>query len=542
MKADRKAEIWLSVLGALFLGILYLLNSRLTFQSAHSLMHGGIAYQILNGNLPPEEPLLAGHVLRYPWGGHLLAALVSRLLGITPLHSFAVLNVISIGFAVLLVFRISRLLIRDRLANSLSAFVSMFAVTVPYFKVAGWIGSGVNMEIRGIPAFKKFVNINCAPLGLVFFLLFVLSATGFLSGGRKGLNALGMAAGVLGCGFFYPPFLPGLVAGLAVACLASLVFRGIFTGRAGLRAVLAALGITAISCLVLVPYLRSISGGVAGAVDLFSPRYMMENTIRYLAVTVPLLVVIYLARKALRTWLDRAPAVILWSVIAANAAGYIFVHHPPDNEYKFLMLSVLCLGIVGGAAFAFALRRLNRVVVIGVLIVFALPGVMYVDRKSVGSGDLGFEPSAGGVDLDATDPEARELYAYIRENTPASGVFIDTELELPVLARRKLYVPWRNESGRRVKGYGQIELILGLQSGYGTSLLSARREAAERIYSGDRTGIAKVREDLAGFGGEVYVVARSARDMRGLDTAGLEMVFTAPEGTLALYRFPLPGS
>ena len=540
--SDRRILLWLILGGALLLSAAYIASPALVFRSAHSFLHASITYQIMNGEVPPGEPLLAGYAARYPWGTHLVAAHMSGLLRITPFHSFAVLNIVSFALTITLVYGISRLIIRDRLANLLSVLLSTFAITIPYATILGWLGADIPIEIRGIPALKKFLNMNCVPVGLVFFLLFVYSLMAFLAGERRLRYMAGIAAGALGCGFFYPPFLPGALAGALAALVAALLLRSDFGRGAGIGRALFAVGITGACAVVLLPYLRQISGGVSGTVDLFSRRYVVENLLKYLIVTIPLFAVILLGCAAGRKGVDRPAAVILWAVLIANAAGYVLVHMPLENEYKFLMLSVLCLGILGGIGFSLALRRYSKAAVIAMLAVFVMTGLMHAEWRLARGEDLGFTYRMGDVDLYAEDAEARALHQYIRDSTSTAGVFIDTEVDIPVFGRRRIFVPMKKTRGRRQAGYGQVDMILGFQSGYGLSTLDRRRQIADRIYHGQGTGIRDIREELLACGHgdrpEIYVVARSESHMELLGKAGCEPVFVSPGGTLAVCRLP----
>ncbi|HVP57161.1 MAG TPA: hypothetical protein VMU02_03600, partial [bacterium] len=87
LAGKRIPKIWLVALGVAPVALIYVLNPEFRVYSFHSFMHAGIIYQILNGNIPPTDPLLAGHAVAYPWGGHLIAAGLSRVFDITPFLS-----------------------------------------------------------------------------------------------------------------------------------------------------------------------------------------------------------------------------------------------------------------------------------------------------------------------------------------------------------------------------------------------------------------------------------------------------------------------
>jgi hypothetical protein len=153
--------------GLLFLGVaplllLYLFNPNLRIYSVDGFRDAGIVYQLLQGSIPPLNPLLAGEAVQHPWGWYCIAALTTRLFNITPFYSFAVINIISLCLTMILVFQISRLVIKDEKANIFSVLISIFAIT---------LYTQISTEASGIPLFEKFTSSNSVPIGMVFFLL-----------------------------------------------------------------------------------------------------------------------------------------------------------------------------------------------------------------------------------------------------------------------------------------------------------------------------------------------------------------------------------
>lgn len=64
-----KAPNWVFLsLGILPLVFIFLWTPNNRIISAHGLWHTSIVYQIMNGNIPPGHPYLAGEPLLYPWG------------------------------------------------------------------------------------------------------------------------------------------------------------------------------------------------------------------------------------------------------------------------------------------------------------------------------------------------------------------------------------------------------------------------------------------------------------------------------------------
>ena len=62
--------IWPLLLFVCILGLIYKLNSNNRVYSYHGFMHAGIVYEILNKEIPPSNPLMAGKAL--PTGSYSL--------------------------------------------------------------------------------------------------------------------------------------------------------------------------------------------------------------------------------------------------------------------------------------------------------------------------------------------------------------------------------------------------------------------------------------------------------------------------------------
>jgi hypothetical protein len=60
---------------------LILINLKFVIVGWHEFMHASIVFNIINEGVPPEDVLLAGHPLKYPWIHHYIVA----ILGLSPL-------------------------------------------------------------------------------------------------------------------------------------------------------------------------------------------------------------------------------------------------------------------------------------------------------------------------------------------------------------------------------------------------------------------------------------------------------------------------
>jgi hypothetical protein len=127
---QRKAGNWaFLLLGALPLLFIYSWSADNRISSSHGLWHASIVYQIMNGSLPPNNPLLGGEPLFYPWAHHAVVAGISQVLRLSPSYVFALMNLGLLLFTILLVYRASRAVCPDRVTNLFAVFLSIYGLT-----------------------------------------------------------------------------------------------------------------------------------------------------------------------------------------------------------------------------------------------------------------------------------------------------------------------------------------------------------------------------------------------------------------------------
>ena len=540
---DRRiGKFWLVLWGISPVILVYALNPGFRIYSFHSFMHGGIVYQIMNGNIPPPDPLVAGYPVHYPWGAHLVAAGISSALGITPFYSLAAINVLSLLASMLVLYKISQQLIADDRANVLSVMTSLFGVTVMVPEIVRRLPGWFPTEMRGVPLVHKFITINNLPAGLVCLLLGVYAALRLFRYGRLIPNTLLLLGAVAGTGFFYPAFLPGVIAsiilGIAIGIGLHLKRRAYPDPRR--LALLAAVGAGAL--VLLRPYLASTGGGTVAAIDLFGAANMVKNLVKYLVVTLPILIIIYLSRRALRFALEAAGLLVVTVTATATLGSYISIHLPFDNEYKLLLASACMVGIVGGVGFRMLERRHGRLALFVVLVLFLVPSLRITRLRITRGRDIPGSYAEHGVNLESTDPEHNEFYRWIRQNTDPKSTFIDTELEFPVLAQRQILVARGGKERQDQKGFGSINIILQAQSGYDQEMLARRRRLVDKILSARTEFAEDEKDELRGLPGPLYVVARTDPVKRRLAEAGLREIYRSPRDALRLFVLDIPGS
>jgi len=539
-------KIYLLALGVSPVLMIYGLKPAVRIISHHGLLHAGIVYNMLNGHVPPLNPFLAGERLQYGWGYHFLASRITQMLDVTPFYSFAIINIAALCLSTVLIYKISRLLIRDARANILSVVVALFAALSNLNILRGlYYSLGIFPEMRGQPFYNKFINVNAFPSGTAFFLLFLYSIIKIVQGRRTFIHPILLIGSSVGCGFFYPGILPVLV-----LCSLSVVFSRFLTARGERASMVIKEGVFIVSpvlfgILLLKPYLSGVGAGLGHQLRLLEPFYLYRNGLKYLLVNIPMLAVLYMNRGFLKRNLDRRAAAVLSITVFASFILYLLVHVPRSNEYKFLTLSTTMLGILGGIAFGAMRKNRNKLLPFAALCVFLLhfPEVIYkvpvtwrFDIDSI---------VERGKNVYFRDKEKDELCRWIAEDTPADSVFIDTAKEIPVFGRRQLFFSLSDKRDAHAKGEEERDwrkgyFYSGFLSGvcsYPQELLCVRWSILYDIYAQDRRELNERTVEFLSNSGGVYIVARNEMIREKMKRVGFEEIFSTSRGRFRIYRW-----
>ena len=522
-------KLYSLLLGLSPLILLYVLNPNLRIFSFHGFRHAGIVYQLLQGNIPPLNPLLAGQVLQHPWGWHCIAALFTRMFNLTPFYSFAVINIISLFLAMVLVYKISQLLCKDEKANTFSVIIALFAVTIIDLYLVRSLSSLLKLSIpfehRGIPIVDKFSNSNGVPLGTVFFLLSLFSLTRLFQGKNLWSTILLFLFSLLGCGFLYPAFLPGIIVSTGLLCLINLFSPPQGDFARDLKKIILLAGILALGMVCLSPYLLSITSGLKSELHLFNLRWMSVKMIRFTVVTFPLLIVIFINRRYLLNNTNRTARIVLATVVLATLSCNIIFSLPLDTEVKFFMLSAMTMGILGGIAFCGLYQRFNKLVSFFIILLFLSPFYRQAQVKLLFQKDdppvseLYYEK---GRYLYSTSAEENELYQWIRNHTKKTSPLIDLQLTIPVLAQRQLFIGMDSEAPLKraplgmkdvfggVAGYtSTIDSFLRFVNCYDPDLIETRQAFVETLYGANEKLTTEEMKSLFEAHENMYVVVRA---------------------------------
>ncbi len=542
---SRLRPIWVILVCMSLVATIYTLNPYFRVYSVHGFFRGSIVYQILNGCVPPMDPLFAGEPLRSPWGFPWLAAQISYVLNVTPFTAFALINVMSLGLVMLLAYKISQMVVRDEKANIFSSVVAVFGTTIfsrtTIYLLLGLLHSSW-AESRAIPALMKFPNANGAPLGMVCFLAFVFSVMKLFEtrGSLRWMFAVPVS--VMCCGFFYPPMVPAIPACVLAICASQLVLRGRRPDGGAVRASVLMVLASVAALAVLVPYSLSVSSGVSSGIELFRPCYFFRNLVNYLVPMLPLLAVILISSKYLFQRANQVMLTLVASVIAATMGCFLLVHVPGDVEYKFLILSALMLGVLGGVAIYDLRHRMKRIFVLLVLCLFLWPSCVEIAEKLNRLGNpviFFYKKKAGfvetGRDIALVKKEEQQLYAWIRGHTSTEAVFIDSDMRIPIFGQRRLLIGIDLPDGKARTGYGVTMDKLRLRHGYDAADFERRRRLVKNVYGHDN--VMTKEEILKSLSGkDIYIVSRGRSLRSDLYDHEFEEVFRSSSGNFVVVR------
>lgn len=524
-----------------------LLSKDLRYVDVHGFMHSSYAYALLNRGVPPEDVLLAGHPLHYPWAQHYLTALVCRGLRVTPADVFLATNVAALLGSMFFVYQTSRRLDADRRTGVCAVLLSLTGTSVLHAgPLQTWVNHlpKIHLDQRLVPL-HKYTLANGNPLGFLGFSAFLFFLVrGFGAGSLTRKEWLGLALAAAGLGFLYPIAWLGLALVTGAMCLVhACQHRG---GRRLAAGVAAAVG-TGSVCAA--PYLLAVSQHKAATAALalrLTPGYTITNLFSALCA---------LALPGVALWMRRGSLPALWNQRRAEltplvAAGvtllglYCVLFIPTDSQYKILALGCLALGI----AVAPLLRELwTTSATAGLLSAFLLfvPAstfLVYLSQPWVAA-----EPvHAQGSLLSADDPREEALYAWLRDHARPDAVVADSALLVPALAQRSLYVGL--DAARTLPeardGWGMpASMVLAEVVGQDSEVVSRRRKQVERVFN-PATGA-----DLEGTLADMYlecaprefwIIARTPQQAHRLARSrALERCVASPKAVLYRYRLPL---
>ena len=409
---------------------LIFINPKWTVIGWHEFMHASIVFNIMTGLGPPEDVLLAGYPLKYPWAHHYLVALLCQIAHISPPMGIAVLNILALIFSAVAIFKTAQLLHPTQQTGIFAVFLSIIGTSIFFLPPLNKI------DYRALPL-HKFASANSNPLGfcLFFICLFFLIRL-FAHRGKSVINSAGMGLSITATAFLYPICWLAII----ISCISVCLGQAIATRGRNWQPILIVLLTLFFGSVLAIPYLHSISAGKAATSDIsFNFSIIGRFKSLFLMASFPLLL-LWVKRHHIKALFNSQSSEVL--TLSFGGMGlmllYIFVTIPLDCEYKFLMLLMAVIGILT-APFFESLYQENTVLVKPLIALLMLPTVfmftgMFTQMQFVDPVYI------KGIDIRHDDTRMDKLYSWIATNTPVDTVVVDSFLSVPALSRRSLYV------------------------------------------------------------------------------------------------------
>lgn len=433
LRLQKSAYLLLILLISPVVALIFL-NPKWAVGNWHEFMHASIVYNIMNGHLPPEDVLLAGYPLKYPWAHHYLVALLCQSANIAPPMGFALLNILSLIVSAVAIFKIAQLLHPTRYTGIFAVFLSIFGTLI--LCLSQRFESLIRLNPRTFPL-NKFASANSNPLEycLFFVCLFFLIRL-FSCRGKSLYNAIGIFAPIAGMAFLYPI----CWLAISVTCICVCLGQAIAMRRRNWQPILIVLLALFLGSVLAMPYLHSISAGKAAAAEISLNFDVKHRLINLVIISSFPLAILWLQRHQIKTCYSNRSSEVL--TLVSGSIGlvllYLFISIPDRCEYKFLTLLMAEIGIIIAPFFADFYQEKRMLALLIITLIF-IPTAnrftsMFMQMQFV-------DPAyTRGIDIIHQDTHMNKLYSWIANKTPMDTVVIDSFLSVPALSGRSLYV------------------------------------------------------------------------------------------------------
>ena len=294
--------------------------------------------------------------------------------------------------------------------------------------------------------------------------------------------------------------------------------------------------------LIVSPYLRQISDSDTGTkIQFLQIPWILYNGLTVIVVLGPIVTLIALRWKSLRSRWDPEVALILATIIIACLGCYLGIHMFHYAEYKALILVGIGVGIFGGMAFADIRTRLHPLPFSLLVLLFLHAMFFYLIPTAVSHSwvrtPLFLEK---GTTLSFFDPQQDQLYRWIRDETPSNSVFLDSCLDIPVFGRRSLYVGWVDQSPNSRRGVWRDNgRLAGGPVRYNPDLLATRNRIVRAIYSNDQSISPLDLAELRRFN-PLFIVVRNPALFPRFSGDDFQSVFTDSSGRNRVVQLRCP--
>lgn len=507
------------VVGVLPPASLFLMAPGMRVYGYHGFVQAGIAYQMLNGSIPPGSPLLAGMPGTYPFAGALVVAAIAKTLGISLFWASAVVSILSLVALLLATYETGLLVTGDAesslFGTTLSLYAFTFTQTVPDNPLKDALRAILPLpfeEPRGAPILEKFNGCTAFPLGIALYAIAFLSLLRLAKErSRYPRHLAALAASLVAVAFVYPYLVPAL----ALLCLAVAAWAW-RSGGSGKSLAVSVSAAVAVAAALALPYYLHLKAGRSGpALQLADSPVLMRNLVVIVVTFLPMSMLLAWGRRPIRESLrvQGGVAAIALASVGMNLFLFAVLEAPLWSQHNYLLLAIFALGIVGGTAFR-ALRLRAWPAALALLSVLLIPFSLDCIHKARDWNDAPRDFLESGTVFEPADAGQRALYSWMRTQTDRRAVFVDTDLALPVFGQRALFVALPGEEEMRpltTKGGDGYSLdprvFLKIVDGYPEALVDRRMRVARRLLAGEVPTRAELAE-VAASGPRAYLVLR----------------------------------
>lgn len=476
----------------------------------HAWNHADIVYQLASGRLRPEEPLLAGVRLAYPWLGHVFEGVVAFVADRPPNSFYLLINLAWLAATFVFVAAIVSRLGGGGLAQASASAWLCFGVNF-----CGTVGARVIPSVfavdasflgdaRYTPWLRKFGIFEQSPLGIALFaaVLFLLSASARER--RGGASPWILLSCLLSAGLFYPVLFPASLAVVMGRALVIHSFRSFRdqrgsgapwreTGEFALAAGVSALATAGYLRLVLVDRVTGLGLGLSDGSRIW------VKLVALIVALMPALLALALDVRSVWRQAPATTALLLFGAASSAVVNLLADIRYDANEYKYVFTAAMCLAPFPAVALDRLLRRFGRMAMpltLAVTAGLAWPAVADVGRRGPSVSPVPRLGAAGfSLSLADDEPMAGVLSA-VRLQAPRDAVVISrvTTFDLATVTQRAVYVP---ASSGLIHGIGlPVDYLLERFRGYSPDCVDSRRERMRVLFgdNGDTSRQRAVRE------------------------------------------------
>ncbi len=430
---ERDRGQWIAVVVACLLcGILLLVPFAANgFRAANwdAPLHAAIATRVLEGEMPPSSPMVAGQPVNYYWLYHAYAALISAATGISLYQIFALLSAHGFVLLILAGYKLTRRLTTSEVARWSGVWLLVFGLNPLGWLFFCWNSARypdpwfsllVPLEmVRGFPAplaslIHQFLDGQPFPLALPFAVAWIEQILRTLEGenDRQGFwNGVLALTGVLYLHFFTGVLLAGTTSG---AVMAVRVLSG--RQKQGLgRGCVLAFAMIGLSMIVAAPYAWQVLHGKAAMPLVFKwESGFFTRQVWALAASIGLLAILGVSGwremqsgpSVARGFLGAYVLILVIAILCVQVVG--------DVQYKLIYLLLLVMAPLAGIAWVTWRRNLLSLITFISLLVICLPTNIMTSYAFL------IRPVPNHL-----TPEKRQFYAWLNHETSPDSIFVE---------------------------------------------------------------------------------------------------------------------